>query len=173
MAWSKRKRIIVGVLGLVIVVIVIGISLMMKKVDSDAVTGLLADKFPIQRVVMNGGRVVQLSGAVSVKYPAVAVGEPTLRTLREMGWEICTGPNATWDSVLQDPDQVLVHQRTMYFSKGMELLIINMRYESKGDAKELRVLKQPNNDQQLVTVLQSNEGLLLYPKTSILGVDCP
>lgn len=173
MAWSKTKRIALGGIGLVVLVAAIGVVLTMKNVDPTPIAQLLEKKFPVQMVLMDGGRVAQLSTTVSMKYPNDAIDKPTIGALRQLGWETCVGPNPGWDSVLQDFDPALIHQKTTYLKKGMELLVISMRYESKGSGAELRALKQPSNDQQLVTVLQSNEGPLIYPKMSLLGVACP
>lgn len=172
MTLSRTGKVALGVLILALLAAAIGIALALRSVDPEPIIGLLRAKYQMQKYVLDNGRVVQLSASTPIAYPSRAVDDGMLETLRTMGWQQCAGPNSDWEAHLQDPGPVLVHQRTTYLRRGLELLVIHMRYESKGAEKELRALKLPSNDLQTITILVSNEGPLIYLKTSMLGVSC-
>jgi hypothetical protein len=172
MTLPRNRKVALAVLVLVLLAVAIGAALTLKSVDAEPIGGLLHTKYQMQKYVLDSGRVVQLSASIPIPYPNRAIDDGMLETLRKMGWQQCTGPNSDWEAHLESPGPVLVHQRTTYLRRGLELLVVHARYESKGAEKELRALKQPNSDLQTITVLVSNEGPLIYLKTSMLGVSC-
>lgn len=170
---GKTRRTVL-IASTLIIVVAIGILLLyLKDVDPQPIARLFQKKHQVELHMLNSGRLAQISVSAPIPYPGELVERDALQALGTMGWERCSGPNSQWEATLQEPGPILVHQKTLYFEKGLELLVLYMKYESKGDARTLRTLKQPNNDVQMLTVLQGNEGPLISLKKSALGLTCP
>lgn len=171
---GKTKRTILIASAGVVTAVAIGVFVVyLKDVDPQPIARLFQQKHQIELHMLNSGRVAQISASAPIPYPNELVEKDALQGLQRIGWERCSGPNSQWEATLQEAGPILIHQKTLYFEKGLELLVLHMKYESKGDERTLRSLKQPNNDVQMLTILQGNEGPLIPLKKSALGVTCP